>query len=63
MRAFLWRALYAVICVVMLFWLLPLFLAVVGFPLAGPAWTLIRAIVACLAVAYVVFGPPPRTPW
>ena len=46
-----------------LFWLLPLFLAVVGFPLAGPAWTLIRAIVACLAVAYVVFGPPPRTPW
>jgi hypothetical protein len=63
MRAFIWRALYAAIVVVVFLYLFPLFLTVVGFSPAAPLWLFIRACVACLAVLYVLFGPPPQTPW
>ncbi len=63
MRAFLWKALYAVVCVVIFLWIFPMFMAVVGFSPAAQVWTLVRALVACIAVLYVLFGPPPPTPF
>lgn len=63
MSTLLWRVIYAILCVVLFYWIAPLFADVVGFPLGGSTWTLIKACVAGLAVLYVVFGPPPRTPW
>jgi hypothetical protein len=63
MKLFLWRMLYAVICVLIALLIIPLFLNVVGFPLTGQVEQLIRLIIACLAVLYVFFGPPPPAPW
>jgi hypothetical protein len=63
MKAMLWRTLYAVICVSMVLWLAPLVAAALGFPLAGTLWTLTKAIIACLAVLYIIWGPPPAAPW
>lgn len=63
MRALIWRVIYAVIGVVMFLLIVPLFLSVVGFPAGGDLWALIRICVACLAVAYVLFGPQPPAPF
>ncbi len=63
MKAFLWRVVYAAVCVVMFVLIAPLFLSVVGFPIQGNLWNLIRLCVACIAVLYVFFGPPPPAPW
>jgi len=63
MKALLWRALYAVICVSMVVWLAPLVAAAVGFPLTGTLWVLAKAILACLAVLYIIWGPPPTAPF
>ncbi len=63
MRNLLWRMLYAVICVVIALLVIPLFMSVVGFPLAGDLMQLIRLLIACIAVLYVFFGPVPPAPW
>ena len=63
MRAFIWRIVYAAVFVVMFLLIVPLFLAVVGFPVSGALWELIRICIACLAVAYALFGPPPPAPF
>jgi hypothetical protein len=63
MRALLWRTLYAVICVFMVLWLAPLVATAVGFPLTGAVWALVRAIMACIAVLYIIWGPPPSAPF
>lgn len=63
MRAFLLRIIYAVIVVVMLLIVIPLFFSVVGFALPGAAWELIRLCIVCLAVLYVLFGPEPPSPF
>jgi hypothetical protein len=63
MKNFLWRILYAVICVVIFLVIFPLFMAVVGFPMTGQVWELIRMLVACIAVVYVLFGPAPPAPF
>lgn len=63
MRNFLVRVLYAVICVAIFWWIFPLFVAVVGFPMAGSLLELVRALIACIAVIYVLFGPAPPVPW
>ncbi len=63
MKSLLWRMLYAVICVVIALLIIPLFLQVVGFPLSGSLEQLIRLLIACIAMLYVFFGPPPAAPW
>ena len=63
MKALLWRALYAVICVFMVLWLAPLVAAAVGFPLTGATWALVKAIIACIAVLYIIWGPQPAAPF
>lgn len=63
MKAFLWRVLYALICVFIFLWIFPLFCTAVGFPLTGALGGLLKPLVACLAVLYVLFGPPPSAPW
>jgi len=63
MKALLWRLIYAAICVVMFLMIFPLFLNVVGFPMGGDLFTLLRLVVACIAVLYVIWGPAPVAPW
>jgi hypothetical protein len=63
MKNLLVRIVYAAICVVMLLLILPLFLSVIGFVPAGNLLALLRLSVACLAVIYVIWGPPPPLPW
>ncbi len=63
MKAFLWRVLYAVLLVFMFFWIAPLFAAAVGFPVGGAMWQLLRAVIACIAVLYVIWGPAPPAPF
>jgi hypothetical protein len=63
MKNFLLRMLYAVICVVIFLVVFPMFMNVVGFAMAGQVWELIRVLVACIAVVYVLFGPTPPSPW
>jgi carbon starvation protein CstA len=63
MKAFIWRVVYAAVFVVMILMIVPLFLDVVGFPVGGSLWALIRICIACGAVAYVLFGPPPPAPF
>jgi putative effector of murein hydrolase LrgA (UPF0299 family) len=63
MRAFLWRLVYAVVCV-FVFWLVfPLFLAAIGLPLPGNVMALFRVVIPCIALLYVIFGPEPPYPW
>ena len=47
MKGMLWRVVYAVLCVVMFLMIIPLFAAVVGFPLTGQVWELIRDLGLC----------------
>lgn len=55
----LWRVVYAAICVFMLWLVVPLFLEVIVFSVPGNLMALMRLCVACIAVLYVFFGPPP----
>ena len=64
MEAFLWRVVYAVVGV-LIFWLVvPLFLQVIGLPVPANVWQLLRVVVACIALCYVLFlrHQPPK-PW
>lgn len=63
MKAMLWRVVFAAIAVVMLLMILPLFLSVVGFPIEGQLWALLKLCIACIAVLYVLFGPGPPAPF
>ncbi len=63
MSALLWRMLYAVVCVVIFFMVFPLFMSVVGFTASAQLIALVKVIVGCLAVLYVLFGPQPPTPF
>ena len=63
MKALLWRVIYAVVCVIIFFLVVPLFLRVVGFPVTGDVWELIRVCIGCLAVLYVIWGPQPPSPF
>lgn len=57
------RLLCAGLVVWALFYLLPLFFAVIGLSAASNVWALIRACVVVLAVFYVVFGSAPPAPF
>lgn len=63
MKALLWRVVYAAFGVIVFWMVIPLFLSVVGFDAPGQAMQLLRICVACIAVAYVLFGPQPPMPF
>ena len=54
MSALLWRVIIAVICVVLIFAILPPFFRVVGFSVDGDIITIIRIAVVGIAVLYVL---------
>ena len=59
MSALLWRVLIAVVCVVVAMALLPPFLRVVGLGVSADVLTIVRIVIAALAVLYVLKGPAP----
>ena len=62
LKALLWRLVYAVILVVILAFVIPLLLELVGISpalMAGPAIILLRFALAALVILYVLFGPEP----
>jgi len=60
LKALLWRLVYAVILVVVVVFVFPLLLQLVGMPMpTGPAITLLRFACAALVILYVAFGPEP----
>jgi len=58
MSALIWRVLIAVICVIIIYALIPPFMRIVGFGISSDVMTIIRVCVAGLAVLYVIKGPP-----
>lgn len=61
MSSMLWRVLIAVVVVLVTFALIPPFMRVVGLDVSGDVMTIVRIVVAALAVLYVLRGPsPPR---
>ena len=63
MKALLWRVIYAVIVVVILLALLPPLFALLGFPMGGALWQVLRICIAGIAVLYIIFGPGPPAPF
>lgn len=62
MKAMLWRTIYAVIAVMLLFSLIPAVCAFVGFPL-GAAWPILRLCIGGIAIFYILAGPQPPAPF
>lgn len=62
MASLLLRILIAAVVVLVLLAILPAFLHLLGAPVSGDLWTIIRAVVAGLALLYVVLGPPVANP-
>ncbi len=62
MKSLLWRLIYAVLAVLLLFALIPPLFDLVGFPIAG-AWPILRICIGGIAVFYVLAGPEPRAPF
>ena len=63
MSALLWRAILAVICVVLLFALLPPLLHIFGIALSGDVETVLRICIGGIALLYVLRGPDVGPPW
>ena len=63
MTSFFLRLLLAAIVVLALFAILPAFLHIVGFAVSGDLWTIIRGVVAVVAVLYVIMGPAVSNPF
>ena len=58
MSAMLWRILLAVVAVVLIYAILPPFFRIVGFSPDADLMTILRVVIAGLAVFYVLKGPP-----
>lgn len=56
MSALLYRVIVAVICVLLLFAVLPPFFRVVGFDVSSDIWLILRICIGGIAVLYVVAG-------
>jgi len=56
MSGILWRIIIAVICVVLVFALVPLIFQVIGFPLSGALWSILRICIAGIALLYIITG-------
>jgi len=64
LKSFLWRVVYAVILVIVLTFVVPLLLQVVGIAQpAGPAIQLLLVCFAILVLLYCFFGPEPPAPF
>jgi hypothetical protein len=62
-KAFIWRIIIAAVCFVLFWFIVPLFLDVIGIPVGGSLMQLMKACSAAIAVLYVIFGPVPPYPW
>ncbi len=62
MSGILWRILIAVVAVIATFALVPPLSRILGFPVDGDVFTVIRVVVAALAVLYILRGGPPKLP-
>lgn len=58
MSQMLWRIIIAVICVLVIYAVIPPFFRIVGFSLSGDVMLILRICIAGLAVLYVLKGPP-----
>lgn len=58
MSGYLYRAIIAVICVVLLFALLPPLFALFGLALSGALAQVLKICIGGLALLYVIGGPP-----
>lgn len=56
-KAFLLRLIYAVICFALFWWLIPMFLDIIGLNPPGNIVQFLKVISGLLALLYVVFGP------
>lgn len=65
LKAFLWRLVYLVLLIVVILFVTPLILQLVGIGMPeGPALTLLKFALGCLALIYLFFGPdPPYAPF
>jgi len=59
MSAMLWRIIIAVICVIIVYTLIPPFSRIIGFGVSSDVMTILKVCIAGLAVLYVIKGPPP----
>lgn len=59
MSGFLYRVLIAVVCVVLIYALLPPFFRIVGFDASGDILLILRICIGGIAVLYVLSGPKP----
>ena len=57
MSPMLWRILLTVICVVLVYALLPPFIRIIGFDVSADVLLIVRICVAGLALLYVLKGP------
>ena len=56
MNTIFWRILWAVLAVVLIMALLPPVFRIIGFPLDGDLFLVLRICVAGIAVYYIIFG-------
>ena len=56
------RVLLAVIGVILFYAILPAFLNIIGFPATGDLMTIVKVVVAALAIYYVFRGSTPALP-
>jgi hypothetical protein len=62
MAGILWRVLIAVVAVLLTFALIPPVARLLGFPIDGDLFTVIRIVVAGLAIFYILRGRGPSWP-
>jgi hypothetical protein len=63
MRSLLWRVVIAVICVVILFALMPPLFHIFGIAMGEDVQTVLRICIGGIAILYVVAGPALPAPW
>ena len=63
MSALLWRAIISVICVVLLFALMPPLFHVFGIAMSGDIETILRICIGGIALLYVLKGAPVAGPF
>ena len=56
MSALLWRVIYAVLSVLILFALIPALFRLFGLPLSADLWTVLRICIGGIALLYVFAG-------
>lgn len=63
MSAMLWRVVIAVVCVLLLFALLPPLFHIFGIDLSGDVALVLRICIGGIALLYVLRGPAVGPPW